>query len=56
MAVLRCYTYYSILIRQVSSLGDTEADTWQPTPVYLPGESHGQSSMVGYSTGMHING
>ena len=21
----------------------------QPTPVFLPGESHGQSSMVGYS-------
>ena len=23
--------------------------TWQPTPVVLPGESHGQSSLVGYS-------
>ena len=22
---------------------------WQPTPVFLPGESHGQRSMVGYS-------
>ena len=22
---------------------------WQPTPVYLPGESHGQRSLVGYS-------
>ena len=22
---------------------------WQPTPVFLPGESHGQSSLVGYS-------
>ena len=22
---------------------------WQPTPVFLPGESHGQKSMVGYS-------
>ena len=21
---------------------------WQPTPVYLPGESHGQRSLVGY--------
>ena len=21
---------------------------WQPTPVFLPGESHGQSSLVGY--------
>jgi len=22
---------------------------WQPTPVFLPGESHGQRSMAGYS-------
>ena len=23
---------------------------WQPTPVFLPGESHGQRSLVGYSS------
>ena len=23
---------------------------WQPTPVFLPGESHGQRSLLGYST------
>ena len=22
---------------------------WQPAPVFLPGESHGQRSLVGYS-------
>ena len=22
---------------------------WQPSPVFLPGESHGQRSLVGYS-------
>ena len=22
---------------------------WQPTPVFLPGESHGQGRLVGYS-------
>ena len=22
---------------------------WQPTPVFLPGESHGQRRLVGYS-------
>ena len=22
---------------------------WKPTPVFLPGESHGQKSLVGYS-------
>ena len=23
---------------------------WEPTPVFLPGESHGQRSLVGYSS------
>jgi len=26
---------------------------WQPTPVFLPGESHGQKSLVGYSPRGH---
>ena len=26
---------------------------WQPTPVFLPGESHGQRSLVGYSLWSH---
>ena len=26
---------------------------WQPTPVFLPGESHGQRSLGGYSHGGH---
>ena len=26
---------------------------WQPTPVFLPGESHGQRSLVGYSPRGH---
>ena len=26
-------------------------EKWQPTPVFLPGESHGQRSLVGYSPG-----
>ena len=24
--------------------------TWQPTPVFLPGESHAQRSLAGYSS------
>ena len=24
-------------------------ETWQPTPVFLPGESHGWRSLIGYS-------
>ena len=26
---------------------------WKPTPVFLPGESHGQKSLVGYSPWSH---
>ena len=26
---------------------------WQPTPVFLPGESHGHRSLVGYSPWDH---
>ena len=26
---------------------------WQPTPVFLPRESHGQRSLMGYSTYGH---
>ena len=26
---------------------------WQPTPVFLPGKSHGQKSLVGYSLWGH---
>ena len=36
---------------QVQSLGleDPLEKEWQPTPVFLPGKSHGQRSLVGYS-------
>ena len=36
---------------QVQSLGqeDPLEKEWQPTPVFLPGEFHGQRSLVGYS-------
>ena len=35
----------------VRSLGqeDPRRREWQPTPVFLPGESRGQRSLVGYS-------
>ena len=35
----------------VPSVGqeDPGRRTWQPTPVFLPGEFHGQRSLVGYS-------
>ena len=35
----------------VQSLGGEEPqEKWQPTPVFLPGESHGQRGLVGYSS------
>ena len=36
---------------QVRSLGweDPRRREWQLTPVFLPGEFHGQRSLVGYS-------
>ena len=36
---------------QVQSMGqeDPLEETWQPTPVFLPGESHGQRGRAGYS-------
>ena len=33
----------------VQSLGrEDPLEKWQPTPVFLPGESHGRRSLVGY--------
>ena len=29
--------------------GRSPGRAWQPTPILLPGESHGQRSLVGYS-------
>ena len=39
----------------VRSLGGEEPQerTWQPTPVFLPGESHGQKSLAGYGPWDH---
>ena len=34
----------------IPGLGKSPAgEKWQPTPVFLPGESHGQRSLAGYS-------
>ena len=42
----------------VRSLGweDPLSRTWQSTPVFLPGESHGQRSLAGYSPWGHRAG
>ena len=33
----------------VLSLGEEGSRKWQPAPEFLPGKSHGQSSLAGYS-------
>ena len=40
---------------QVQSLGweDPLRRAWQPTPVFLPGESHGQRSLASYKPWGH---
>ena len=35
----------------ISGLGRSPRRKWQPTPVLLPGKSHGRRSLVGYSPG-----
>ena len=41
----------------IPELGRSREDPWrrewQPTPVFLPGKSHGQKSLVGYSPQGH---
>ena len=34
-------------------LEDSWSRAWQPTPVFLPGEFHGQRSLAGYSSWGH---
>ena len=38
---------------EIKSLGQEEGNPWRrewlPTPVFLPGEFHGQRSLVGYN-------
>ena len=33
----------------IPGLGRSPREEWQPIPVFLTGESHGQKSLVGYS-------
>ena len=34
---------------RIRSLGWEGRRAWQPTPVFFPGESHGQRSLAGYN-------
>ena len=45
----------AMLETQVRHLGreDPRRRKWQPTPVFLPGKSYGQRSLVGYSPRSH---
>ena len=37
----------------IPGMGRSPGEAWQPTPVFLPGESHGQRRLVGYSPWGH---
>ena len=37
------------LIPELGRPPPPQSRKWPPTPVFLPGESHGQRSLVGYS-------
>ena len=39
--------------KSASIVGDPGSDPWQPTPVFLPGESHGQGSLASYNPQGH---
>ena len=41
-----CLPYQQVRVRTKLH---TKRRKWQPTPVFLPGESHGRRSLVGYS-------
>ena len=40
-------------VGSVSGSGRSPGEGWQPTPVFLPGKSPGQRSLVGYSPWGH---
>ena len=44
--LLTMFPYHPVFNTILSLIGRRE---WKPTPVFLPGESHGQRSLVGYS-------
>ena len=44
-------------VKSLSAMQETQETwvrSWQPSPVFLPGESHGQRSLAGYSPYGHI--
>ena len=45
--------FFSILIDNSKEIMETWRRKWQPTPVFLPGKSHGWRSLVGYSPWGH---
>ena len=40
-------------IRDLALIPGSGRGAWLPTPVFLPGESHGQRSLAGYSPWGH---
>ena len=49
-SVCQCRTCKFVLwVRKMTPLPGPRRRKWQPTPVFLPGESRGQRSLAGYS-------
>ena len=46
-----CYQSYNLFSINIFSniISQEGRRKWQPTPVFMPGKSHGQRSLVGYS-------
>ena len=45
----KCLFYNRFLKLKKKNKGKSWRRKWQPTPVFLPGKSNGQRSLVGYS-------
>ena len=56
-SVVKTLSVHAGAIGNVGSIPGSERSPcrkkWEPTPVFLPGESHGQRSLVGYSPRGH---
>ena len=48
-----CLSFFSFLFCDEFAPSPTCRRKWQPSPLLLPGESHGQRSLVGYSPWGH---
>ena len=61
-ALTHCHSVPTAILSAFTNMGDPASipgsgrfpcrEAWQPTPVFLPGEPHGQRSLAGHSPGV----